>query len=96
MRSRDNDKPVVLVSTPALIGVGIGLQRANHVVLFDVPMMTRTDQQAITRVARTGQLLPVHVTCCIAVDCEVEVTIRERKKKRASLSQIDEEGRQGP
>ncbi|KAI3326522.1 hypothetical protein HD806DRAFT_410012 [Xylariaceae sp. AK1471] len=88
IRSWDNDKPVVLVSTPALIGVGIGLQRANHVVLFDVPMMTRTDQQGIARVARTGQLLPVHATCCIVVDCEVEMIIRERKKKRASLSQV--------
>ncbi|KAI1157717.1 hypothetical protein F5B18DRAFT_669001 [Nemania serpens] len=43
MRSWDNNKSVVLVSTPALIGVGIGLQRANHVVLFDVPIMARTD-----------------------------------------------------
>ncbi|KAI1322073.1 hypothetical protein F5Y16DRAFT_55548 [Xylariaceae sp. FL0255] len=93
MRSWNNEKPVVLVSTPALIGVGIGLQRANHVVLFDVPMMARTDQQAIARVARTGQLLPVHVTSCVAVNCEVEVTIRERKKKRASLSKVDGEGR---
>lgn len=81
IRYWDNNKLVVLVSTPALIGLGIGLQRANHVVLFDVPMMTRTDQQGIARVAGTGQLLHVHATCCIVVDYEVKIIIRERKEK---------------
>ncbi|KAI1298801.1 hypothetical protein F5Y03DRAFT_397939 [Xylaria venustula] len=37
MRSWDNNKSVVLVSTPALI---IGLQRANYVVLFEPSLRT--------------------------------------------------------
>ncbi|KAI1325697.1 hypothetical protein F5Y16DRAFT_257331 [Xylariaceae sp. FL0255] len=87
VRDWGNDKPVVLVSTFPLMGTGIGIQRANHMVLFDVALMDRTEAQGIAREVRGGQIMLVQVTRLITTgSCQVETTIRVRKTRRAILN----------
>eukprot|EP00802_Teleaulax_amphioxeia_P001899 Tamp_01901.p1 GENE.Tamp_01901~~Tamp_01901.p1 ORF type:complete len:1009 (+),score=374.13 Tamp_01901:206-3028(+) len=88
----DSDKFVFLLSTRAG-GLGLNLQKANWVVLFDSDWNPQVDIQAMDRAHRIGQTKPVHVFRFIT-DQSVEEKVVERAFKKLFLdAMVVQQGR---
>mmetsp|Transcript_72056 Transcript_72056/g.116866 ORF Transcript_72056/g.116866 Transcript_72056/m.116866 type:complete len:1020 (+) Transcript_72056:69-3128(+) len=88
----DSDKFLFLLSTRAG-GLGLNLQKANWVVLFDSDWNPQVDIQAMDRAHRIGQTKPVHVFRFIT-DKSVEEKVVERAFKKLFLdAMVVQQGR---
>lgn len=65
--------------------LGLNLTSANRVILVDIWWNPAVEEQAIDRVHRIGQRLPVHVTRLL-IDNTVEQKIVQLQEKKAQLS----------
>ena len=68
-------------------GVGLNLQEANHVVLFDHWWNPAVHEQAVGRVARTGQRKPVFVRSLFTVDT-IEEHIYYKLQEKGKLFKV--------
>lgn len=81
---RDNDTRIFLLTTPSG-GVGINLQAADTVILFDQDWNPQQDLQAISRAHRIGQTKPVLVLRLVSEGPDPETySIEERMLQRAA------------
>jgi SWI/SNF-related matrix-associated actin-dependent regulator of chromatin subfamily A member 5 len=88
----DSDKFVFLLSTRAG-GLGLNLQKANWVVLFDSDWNPQVDIQAMDRAHRIGQTKPVNVFRFIS-EQSVEEKVVERAFKKLFLdAMVVQQGR---
>ncbi|KAG1072030.1 hypothetical protein G6F42_025957 [Rhizopus arrhizus] len=65
--------------------LGLNLTSANRVILMDIWWNPALEEQAIDRVHRIGQRLPVHVTRLL-IDNSVELKIMALQEKKALLT----------
>ena len=87
-----SDKFVFLLSTRAG-GLGINLQTADTVVLYDSDWNPQADLQAMDRAHRIGQKKPVHVYRLVTANT-IEEKIVERAKKKLKLdAMVVQQGR---
>ncbi|KAJ9455553.1 ISWI chromatin-remodeling complex ATPase ISW2 [Diplonema papillatum] len=84
--SKDTDKKIFLLSTRAG-GLGINLQTASTVVMYDSDWNPQADLQAMDRAHRIGQKYPVSVYRFIT-DGTVEEKIYQRAMKKLYLDAI--------
>ncbi|KAH8090058.1 helicase [Aureococcus anophagefferens] len=88
----NSDKFVFLLSTRAG-GLGINLQTADTVVLYDSDWNPQADLQAMDRAHRIGQKKPVHVYRLVTANT-IEEKIVERAKKKLKLdAMVVQQGR---
>ncbi|KAI7897119.1 SNF2 family N-terminal domain-containing protein [Mucor mucedo] len=81
-----HDKKVTVMLISLKCGsLGLNLTAANRVILMDIWWNPALEEQAIDRVHRIGQRLPVHVTRLL-IDNTVELKIVELQEKKAQLS----------
>lgn len=73
-------------------GVGINLIGASRLVLFDVDWNPATDDQAIARVHRQGQMRPTHIYRFLLKGC-IEERIWQRQVVKRGLADSIMEGR---
>ncbi|MCO5550257.1 hypothetical protein L7F22_003738 [Adiantum nelumboides] len=81
---------IFLLSTRAG-GLGINLQTADTVILFDSDWNPQVDLQAMARVHRIGQTKPVHVYRLVTAGT-VEERIQQRSEKKLFLDQAVNHG----
>ncbi|NUT21064.1 MAG: DEAD/DEAH box helicase [Hamadaea sp.] len=77
-------KPAVLVSQIDVGGVGLNLQTASVVILVEPQWKPSTEEQAIARCHRMGQVRPVQVFRLVAEDT-VDTRMRELVAGKAAL-----------
>ncbi len=77
-------RPAVLVSQIEVGGVGLNLQTASVVILIEPQWKPSTEEQAIARCHRMGQVRPVQVFRLIAEDT-VDTSMRELVAGKAAL-----------
>ncbi|MEU8080630.1 DEAD/DEAH box helicase [Catellatospora citrea] len=77
-------KPAVLVSQIEVGGVGLNLQTASVVILVEPQWKPSTEEQAIARCHRMGQVRPVQVFRLIAEDT-VDTSVRELVAAKAAI-----------
>ncbi|MEV0459599.1 DEAD/DEAH box helicase [Catellatospora methionotrophica] len=77
-------RPAVLVSQIEVGGVGLNLQTASVVILVEPQWKPSTEEQAIARCHRMGQVRPVQVFRLIAEDT-VDTSMRELVAGKAAL-----------
>ncbi|KAH8063283.1 helicase [Aureococcus anophagefferens] len=88
----NSDKFVFLLSTRSG-GLGINLQTADTVVLYDSDWNPQADLQAMDRAHRIGQKKPVHVYRLVTANT-IEEKIVERAKKKLKLdAMVVQQGR---
>ncbi|OZJ03278.1 hypothetical protein BZG36_03741 [Bifiguratus adelaidae] len=81
---KDPSTTVMLISLKCG-SLGLNLTAANRVVLMDVWWNPAVEDQAIDRVHRIGQRLPVHVTRLKIMDTVEDKIIQLQEKKRALI-----------
>lgn len=76
----------VLIAPAQVAGAGLNLQVANRLILTS-PLLSRSDEkQALARVNRTGQTLPVHIKILVMEDSPIDRIILADRARRAILS----------
>ncbi|KAI9339258.1 SNF2 family N-terminal domain-containing protein [Pilaira anomala] len=82
---KHDSKTTVMLISLKCGSLGLNLTAANRVILVDIWWNPALEEQAIDRVHRIGQTLPVHVTRLL-VENTVELKIVELQEKKAQLS----------
>ncbi|KAK8091506.1 P-loop containing nucleoside triphosphate hydrolase protein [Apiospora hydei] len=85
-RAWDNERPVIHICTPRLGGSGIDMTRGSYVIFVDLTLMQRDEDQAIGRVNRPAQTMPIEAYVLKATGARVEEVIGDRKRTRKTLS----------
>ncbi|MCD6337355.1 MAG: DEAD/DEAH box helicase [Candidatus Marinimicrobia bacterium] len=93
---RNDSKSDVLLLNYAVGGVGLNLQVANHVFLFDRWWNPAVEDQAIKRAHRLGQKNKVFVHRFFCQDTIEERIIKKLAEKRRLFNEIINEGRPDP
>ncbi|KAI9472360.1 MAG: SNF2 family N-terminal domain-containing protein [Benjaminiella poitrasii] len=79
----DSNRTVMLISLKCG-SLGLNLTTANRVILMDIWWNPAVEEQAIDRVYRIGQRLPVYVTRLL-IDNSIELKILALQQKKAQL-----------
>ncbi|KAK7927919.1 hypothetical protein PG985_004917 [Apiospora marii] len=85
-RAWDKERPVIHICTPRLGGSGIDMTRASYIIFVDLTLMQRDEDQAIGRVNRPAQTMPIEAYVLKATGARVEELIDNRKRMRETLS----------
>ena len=84
--AQDSDQFLFIMSTRAG-GLGINLQTADTVILYDSDWNPQADVQAMARVHRIGQTKPVHIYRLVSQNT-VEERVLARSEKKLFLDQM--------
>ncbi|CDH59294.1 dna repair protein rad5 [Lichtheimia corymbifera JMRC:FSU:9682] len=83
---RNDPECTVMLISLKCGSLGLNLTAANHVILMDIWWNPAVEEQAIDRVHRIGQRLPVHVVRLV-MDRTIEQKIIQLQQKKAQMVQ---------
>jgi SNF2 family DNA or RNA helicase len=91
---RDNDNKWIMLGTVATVGLGLNLQRAHYVILYEPCGNRTTVEQLVKRVCRRGQVEPVSyvyilVNAASAIEKRLAAKMENMNKLQAHLEETE-------